>query len=53
MNKTVRTLVLSAVVTLSAVPMFANPMGTNPRPQIVSTVALGDYASIILTVAGL
>jgi hypothetical protein len=53
MNKSVRTLLLSAVVLFSAVPMFANPMGTNPRPQISGSVSLGDYVSIILSVAGL
>jgi hypothetical protein len=51
MNKSLRTVVLSAAVIFSAVPMFANPMGTNPRPQIA--ISLGDYVSIVLSVAGL
>ena len=34
MNKSVRTIALMTVLTLTAVPMLkAEPMGTNPRPQ--------------------
>jgi hypothetical protein len=52
MKKSLRTLALSAVVALSAAPVFANPMGTNPRPQIAS-ISASDYFSILLSVAGL
>jgi hypothetical protein len=51
-NKSIRNLALSAALLLSASPMFANRMGTNPHPQ-VAAISLGDIASIILTVAGL
>ena len=54
MNKSIRNLALTAAVLFSAAPMFANIMGTNPHPQLVSVgISLGDYASIILSVAGL
>jgi hypothetical protein len=52
MKKSIRTLALSAVVVFSAAPVFANPMGTNPRPQIVS-ISPGDYFGILLSVVGL
>jgi len=51
MKKSVRTLVLSAVVVLSAAPMFANPMGTNPHPQASSSLSFGDLLNIFLSVA--
>lgn len=53
MKKSLRTLALSAVVVLSAAPVFANPMGTNPRPQIAASVSAGDYFSILLSIMGL
>lgn len=54
MNKSVRNLALSAAIFLSASPMFANMMGTNPHPQLVSlSLSLGDYASIMLSFVGL
>jgi glucose uptake protein GlcU len=51
-NKSIRNLALVATLLFSAAPMFANRMGTNPHPQAIG-VSLGDYVSIILTVAGL
>lgn len=51
MKKSVRTLVLSAVVILSAAPMFANPMGTNPHPQARPSLSFGDFLNIFLSVA--
>jgi hypothetical protein len=51
MKKSVRTLALIAVVSLSSAPMFANVMGTNPHPQAVS-FPLSGYLNIFLTVAG-
>ncbi|MGF7182069.1 hypothetical protein [Tunturiibacter psychrotolerans] len=55
MNKSIRNLALAAAVLLSsAVPSFANIMGTNPHPQLVSVgISLGDYASIVLSITGL
>lgn len=52
MKKSLRTLALSAVVILSSAPVFANPMGTNPHPQIQSSLSFGDYVGILLAVAG-
>jgi hypothetical protein len=52
MNKSIRTFALSAAILLSAAPMFANPLGTNPPPRSAA-LSLGDYASIILNVFGL
>jgi hypothetical protein len=52
MNKSIRNLALSAALLLSASPMFANVMGTDPHPRVLA-VSLGDYLSIILSVAGL
>jgi hypothetical protein len=51
MNKSIRNFVLVAVLSLSATPMFANLMGTNPHPLAVS-ISLGDYVSIALSVFG-
>jgi hypothetical protein len=54
MNKSLRNLALSAALLLSAAPVFANPMGTNPPPRSRSlSISLGDYASIILNIFGL
>jgi hypothetical protein len=53
MKKSVRNLALATALFVSAVPMFANVMGTNPHPQIAVALSLGDYASILLTVVGL
>jgi hypothetical protein len=53
MQKSVRNLALVTVVLLSASPMFANIMGTDPHPQVVVGLSLGTYASILLAVAGL
>jgi hypothetical protein len=54
MTKSIRTLALTAALVLSAVPMFANRMGTNPHPQAdFVTLSLGDYADIVLTLLGL
>jgi hypothetical protein len=53
MNKSIRNLALTAVILLSASPMFANVMGTDPHPQVVASVSLGDYARILLNVAAL
>jgi hypothetical protein len=53
-NKSIRNLALSAALLLSAAPMFANVLGTNPHPQGNSLMlSLGDYASIVLNVFGL
>lgn len=52
MKKSARTLVLSAIVVLSAAPMFANPMGTNPHPQTRSSLSFGDCLNIFLSVTG-
>jgi hypothetical protein len=51
-KKSIRTLVLSAVVVFSAAPMFANPMGTNPHPQASSSLSFGDCLNIFLSVTG-
>jgi hypothetical protein len=51
MNKSIRNLALTAALFLSASPMFANMMGTNPHPQLIS-ISLGGYLNIFLTVAG-
>ena len=51
-NKSIRNLALSAALLLSAAPMFANPLGTNPPPRSLA-LSFGDYASIILNVLGL
>ncbi len=53
MKRSIRTLALSAVVLFSAAPMFANPMGTNPHPQISASLSLGDYLNIFLDITGL
>jgi hypothetical protein len=55
MNKSIRNLALTvAVLFTTAAPSFANIMGTDPHPRIVSVgVSLGDYASIVLSLAGL
>lgn len=34
MNKSIRTLAVSAAVLLSTAPMFASIFGSNPRPQV-------------------
>jgi hypothetical protein len=53
-NKSIRNLALSAALLLSAAPMFANMMGTNPHPtSLAVSLSLGDYASILLNVIGL
>jgi hypothetical protein len=53
-NKSIRNLALSTALLLSASPMFANMLGTDPHPRLLSvSLSLGDYASIILSVAGL
>jgi hypothetical protein len=54
-NKSIRNFALSAtLLVLSATPMFANMMGTNPHPQSLAVgLSLGDYASIFLNVFGL
>jgi hypothetical protein len=55
MNKSIRNLALAAAVLFStAAPSFANIMGTDPHPQLVSVgISLGDYAKIVLSLAGL
>ena len=54
MNKSIRNLALSAAILLSAAPMFANVLGTNPHPQSNSVMlSLGDYASIVFNILGL
>jgi hypothetical protein len=54
MNKSIRNLALSAVLLLSAAPMFANRMGTDPRPNVVSaSLSLGGYVNILLALTGL
>lgn len=55
MNKSIRNLALAAAVLFTtSAPSFANIMGTNPHPQLVSVgISLGDYASIVLSLAGL
>jgi len=55
MNKSIRNLALTAAVLFSsAVPMFANITGSVPHPQIASvSLALGDYATIVISVLGL
>jgi hypothetical protein len=55
MNKSIRNLTLTAAVLFStAAPMFANITGTVPHPQVISaSLALGDYASILIAVVGL
>jgi hypothetical protein len=55
MNKSIRNLALTAAVLFStAAPSFANIMGTDPHPRLVSVgISLGDYASIVLSLAGL
>lgn len=52
MNKSVRNFAFAATLFLSASPIFANMMGTNPHPAVVA-LSLGDIASIVLTIAGL
>jgi hypothetical protein len=51
-KKSLRTLALSAVVAFSAVPMFANIMGTDPHPQASTSFSLGTYLNILLAVTG-
>lgn len=47
MKKSVRSIALFSVMTLAALPMFARePMGTDPRPQAVST----SVSTIVYTV---
>jgi hypothetical protein len=55
MNKSIRNLALTAAVLFStAAPMFANITGTVPHPQLASaSLVLGDYVSIVISVAGL
>jgi hypothetical protein len=55
MNKSIRNFALTVAILFStAAPSFANIMGTNPHPQLVSIgISLGDYASIVLSLAGL
>jgi hypothetical protein len=53
MKKSVRNLALVAAILFSAAPVFANRTGTDPHPQVVVGISLGDYASIVLAVAGL
>lgn len=53
MNKSIRNLALVTALLLSASPMFANRTGTDPHPQVVIGLSLGDYASIVLSIAGL
>jgi hypothetical protein len=54
MNKSIRNLALSTVLLLSAAPMFANRMGTNPHPQAISaSLSLRDYVSILVALTGL
>jgi hypothetical protein len=55
MNKSIRNLALTiAVLFTTAAPSFANRMGTNPHPQLVSVgISVVDYLGIVLSVAGL
>jgi hypothetical protein len=56
LNKSIRNFALSAALLLSAAPMFANVLGTNPHPQgdlVRLSLSLGDYASIALNLFGL
>jgi hypothetical protein len=55
MNKSIRNFALTiAVLFTTAAPSFANRMGTNPHPQLVSVdISVGDYLGIVLSVAGL
>jgi hypothetical protein len=54
MNKSIRTLALSAAILFTAAPMFANIMGTDPHPQVASvSLSLGDYAGILFNLIGL
>jgi hypothetical protein len=53
MNKSIRNFALSAAILFTAAPMFANITGTDPHPQVVVALSLGDYASILLSIAGL
>jgi hypothetical protein len=53
-NKSIRNIALSAAIFLSAAPMFANMMGTNPAPRGYSmSLSIGNYAGILLNVLGL
>jgi hypothetical protein len=54
MNKSIRTLALSAAIFFTAAPMFANIMGTDPHPQVASaSLSVSDYAGILLNLIGL
>jgi hypothetical protein len=53
MNKSIRNLALATALLLSTSPMFANRTGTDPHPQLAIGISLGDYASIVLSIAGL
>jgi hypothetical protein len=54
MNKSIRNIALSAAIFLSAAPMFANMMGTNPAPRGNSvSLSVASYAGILLNVLGL
>lgn len=55
MNKSIRNLALTiAVLFTTAAPSFANRMGTNPHPQLLSaSISVGDYLDIVLSIAGL
>jgi hypothetical protein len=55
MNKSIRNLALTIpVLFTTAAPSFANRMGTNPHPQLVSVdISVGDYLGIVLSLAGL
>ncbi len=55
MKKSIRNLALTAAILFStAAPSFANRMGTNPHPQLVSVgISVGDYLGIVLSVVGL
>ena len=51
MNKSIRNLALVTALLLTASPMFANRTGTDPHPQVITGLSLGDYASIVLSIA--